>query len=468
MRKAKYWLLSLFILTNLSINAYALCYPKDSQIVLKQLSVKAEVNVTSNPIQYSNEYITVKLDIPVISGIENSEVQKKINDKIQNTIMATKDSIEKMAIEDGELNKKTGYDVRQYNVTSQYDITYIEGNILSVVLTIYQYTGGAHGSSNKIAYNFDLNTGNYGVLNDFFGNNLSYRSIILDKIKSEMIKEPGKYFSDSIKNLNGIPYNQNFYMDKDGVIVYFGEYEIAPYASGIPEFKIPYSALPKGLNKNVKIIDSPLEITNETLIQGEQGFQSYLSYPVIKLNNSMVINNINKMIKDQVFDFNSFIKTKAMEEQNKINSDKQLKEWGASTYFKSYYVNKDLLSIAITYSASNGTTENYVLYNKGYNVNLNSGEVYKLKDVFKKNYNYIEPINKEIKDQIKTLEKNLGHGNIYNFTTVDENTDFYIEKGNLIITFPQGKIASKEYYNPEFIIPLSKFKDNVNNLFLEK
>lgn len=469
MRKIKVWLLFIIFMCNLSYNTYAMerSIYLGGNLFQKPSEVTNNSGVTSKLIQYSNEYIAVNLDIPVISGLKNGDTEKSINDKIQSTILTIKDSVEKMAKEDSELNKKTGYDVRQYNVTSEYNISYNKDNLLSVVLTLYQYTGGAHGSTSKIAYNFDVNTGKYGVLQDFLGNNPDYRATVLKEIKTQMEKDIQKYFPDSIKNLNGIPYNQNFYLTDDGVIVYFGEYAIAPYASGISEFKIPYKKFPKGLNNNVKILKNPLEIQTETYISSEDGFQSYLSYPVIKADDNAIINNINKTIKEQVFSFNSLIKSKANEDKIKINESGEAKVWGASTYFKSYYVNKDLLSIVITYSGNNGTTENYDLYNKGYNINLRDGRIYKLKDVFKGDFNFISAINKEIKDQIKNLEMTLGHSNIYNFNSVSADTEFYIENGNLIITFPQGEIAPKEYYNPEFKIPLSKFQGNINKEFLE-
>ena len=37
--------------------------------------------------------------------------------------------------------------------------------------------------------------------------------------------------------------NQPFYLTDGGLVVYFGQYEIAPYYVGIPEFKIPFSRL---------------------------------------------------------------------------------------------------------------------------------------------------------------------------------------------------------------------------------
>jgi hypothetical protein len=32
----------------------------------------------------------------------------------------------------------------------------------------------------------------------------------------------------------------NFYLTKEGVVIYFQQYDIAPYSSGLPTFVIPY------------------------------------------------------------------------------------------------------------------------------------------------------------------------------------------------------------------------------------
>ena len=45
----------------------------------------------------------------------------------------------------------------------------------------------------------------------------------------------------------GVNENQAYYLNRDGIIVYFQQYEIAPYSSGIREFKIPYGELKEGL-----------------------------------------------------------------------------------------------------------------------------------------------------------------------------------------------------------------------------
>jgi hypothetical protein len=470
MRKLKVLLL-IIIFINMSFAVYGLDKSLDVGTVSKKVSnpQKNTASITSNLTEYENEYISVKIDIPSISGLSNYEVEKSINDKIKNSILSIRNSVEKMAKEDAELNKKTGYDIRQYVVSSEYKATYNEKNILSLYLTIYQYTGGAHGSTTQVAYNFDLNTGKVGVLKDFLGNNKSYRDIILKEIKEEIEKEPQNYFPETLRNFNGIPFNQNFYLDKDNLVVYFSEYAIAPYASGRPEFKIPYSIFPSGLKSDVNIQKDPVSVNTESFIKNEENFQAYLLYPVItNVSKDTVMKKINEKIKEDVFKFNDEIKNKANESKNEKNQYGESKIWGASTYFKSYNVNEDLISIDVTYSGNNGSTENYILFHKGYNINLNNGNNYKLKDVFKDNTDYITLINNEIITQISEIEKRMGYKNIYKFQSINENTEFYIENGNLIITYPLGEIASKEYYTPEFTIPLYKISEYLNDEFIEK
>jgi hypothetical protein len=464
MRKRKIYISIINILVLLEL------FTLNFGVIFGEKTVNAKdtaAKISSKPIVYENEYISVNIDLPVVSGI-NSNAQKLINDRIQDEINSSKNNVEKQAIEDGEQSKKSGSDIRQYNFTSKYKVTYNKNNILSIVLTIYQYTGGAHGSTTQVAYNFDTNTGKIGVLEDFFGEDKDYRSKILKEIRAEISKEPQNYFIETINNLNGIAYNQNFYLEDEAVVVYFDEYEIAPYAAGIPEFRIPYSKFKNGINTKVIILKDPVTVLKEIYKDNEENFQGYLSYPkIINLSDSLVETKINSTIKNEVLKFNDAIKSSAASEKKVVNPNESKKVWGASTYFKSYLVNRDLISIPITYSANNGTTENYILYDKGYTIDLTTGNLYKLKDVFKSGTNYIELINKEINSQIKEAESKANKKNIYNFKTINENTEFYIEKGNLIITFPAGQIAPKEYYITEFTIPMYKFNGLVNDKFLE-
>jgi hypothetical protein len=75
------------------------------------------------------------------------------------------------------------------------------------------------------------------------GNSLpssSHSNKLYNKIKKEVEKDTGNYFSDEITYKN-ISNSQNYYIENKELIVFFQHYEIAPYAAGIPEFKIPFT-----------------------------------------------------------------------------------------------------------------------------------------------------------------------------------------------------------------------------------
>lgn len=469
MKKNKLYLLSAIIMCNLFLLNFENIY-KQNIIKHNEMTVFASTKINNTTVEskpniYEKDYIKVSLDIPIILGLNNKEIEKSINDRIKNIIVLSKDNVESLAKEDAEQSVKNGYDITQYNFFNKYRVNYNKDNILSLTLILYQYTGGAHGSTNEVTYNFDLNTGKIGVLKDFLGNNTDYRSLIVNKIRDDIEKQPENYFVETINNFNGIPFNQQFYLDSDGVVIYFNEYEIAPYAAGIPEFKIPYNSFKNGLKKDVIIKNDPINISSQTMNLKKDNFQSYLQYPLIKnLKNIAIESKINNILRKEVLDFNEKIKNMQSVSLKNNVSEENNKAWSAATSFTSYLVNEDLLSLLITYSANNGSNENLMLYDKGYNIDLNSGVLYTLKDVFKQGINYKELINKEINNQISNIDPKA---NIYKFSSINADTQFYFQNGDLIITFGSGEIAPNEYYNPHFIIPLKKFNGFINPRFIE-
>ena len=53
-------------------------------------------------------------------------------------------------------------------------------------------------------------------------------------------------FEDGFK---GIKEDQDFYVDKNNLYIYFPPYEIAPYAAGFVTFKIPFTEIEGMINK---------------------------------------------------------------------------------------------------------------------------------------------------------------------------------------------------------------------------
>lgn len=59
---------------------------------------------------------------------------------------------------------------------------------------------------------------------------------------SEQIQSGENYYFDNYEqNVEDTLNEDNFYITLLGLMIYFQQYDIAPYSSGIPQFLIPYS-----------------------------------------------------------------------------------------------------------------------------------------------------------------------------------------------------------------------------------
>lgn len=377
MRKVIYLILVLLLTTNFH-GAFAIDTHSDPDSV--EISLPRMVNnilkdeegatIENEEKVYSNKYVSVNINKPIVKIAKNKEAEGIINNKISKRINDFEEYITKLSIRDNEYNIKVGLEPKPYVINVNNNVTYNKNNILSITLNLYSYTGGAHGSSVDESFNFDINTGNRGVIEDFLGNNRNYNKIILDNVKATINKNPELYFKEAVDKLNVIPYNQKFFLTDKDLVIYFDEYEIAPYVAGIPKFYIPLSKFPKGLNKVNIQVEAPI-IKTINYEESSEDFNQYLSYPKIEnMINKDIEMKINNYIEDEIFKFIKDIKVS--NSQNK-DSDKYVK--GVTTYYKSLFKDKNTIIFYITYSGNNRRDENILLINKIYEVNLQSGEI---------------------------------------------------------------------------------------------
>ena len=124
-------------------------------------------------------------------------------------------------------------------------------NIISILVKYYKYSGGAHGYYEYVPYNIDLRSGSNLSLKELFKTEVDYK-IIIDKEIEKQIKELGKKDKDldKIYDFYGIKENQKFYLEDGKIVIYFDLYDIAPYASGIPEFPIIVENIKNQIKEN--------------------------------------------------------------------------------------------------------------------------------------------------------------------------------------------------------------------------
>lgn len=193
-----------------------------------------QVTVVDKVYKSKNQYLEIDVTIPQIENLDNKEGEKNINDEI---IKWTEDWINDVKLISDEYFKDGVAPSFPYQLYARYITTNIKDPI-SFYIDYYQFTGGAHGMTTRIAYNVDKAKAIKLDLKDLFKHDYDYKSVIDKEIKKQIKKDPDKYFTGK-EGFNGIKDNQEFYIKGDTVVVYFGLYEIAPYVAGIPEFNIP-------------------------------------------------------------------------------------------------------------------------------------------------------------------------------------------------------------------------------------
>lgn len=203
-------------------------------------SMAQEITITDLVIKEDHEALKVDIVFPLVQGIKGKQIEEKINQTIQKDVFNFKEKLQTQSEEYLQGAKEEGWEIRKYEAFAYYIVHYQKDDLLSLSVFYYSYTLGAHGHTLQRAYNFNLLNGEEILLSDILKEKKDYVDIINQEIKRQIELNPQKYFTEwSV--FQSISEEQPFYLIEDGIVVYFGLYKIAPYASGIRYFKIPYS-----------------------------------------------------------------------------------------------------------------------------------------------------------------------------------------------------------------------------------
>ena len=177
----------------------------------------------------------------------NDEVDQAINDRLaQETqdfladadeVLTEAKTFHNEAAADDEWAKQTVFadDLSVRNV-------YVSGDVLSIIYEHYTYMGGAHGGSERYAYNFDLTDGHVMTWDEInSGDGDALREMMHTHIVNSI--NGGKYsdyyfFDNYDEDLDRSMKDYNWYIGDGCLNVIYNQYEIAPYAAGIIEFKM--------------------------------------------------------------------------------------------------------------------------------------------------------------------------------------------------------------------------------------
>lgn len=119
------------------------------------------------------------------------------------------------------------------------------GDIISYIVSSYDFSGGAHGSSAELAFNFNRKSGEIIDEDDIFTEDsaVELSKLLSARLQSDFAGET--YNSLFIKDIEP---NGNFIVSEEGVTYIYGQYEIGPYYLGIIKLTLPWEEL-EGLLK---------------------------------------------------------------------------------------------------------------------------------------------------------------------------------------------------------------------------
>lgn len=202
--------------------------------------------------QYNDiDMLSLTINYPMIHIHNNKYAELKINNQIYmqvdeyyNYVLNT---LYLQAIDAYKSSQENDYPFHPYEAVMKYTITYNDNCFLSLYRDKYEFTGGAHGSTIRESNTWELCTGESIYLYYLFGPYTDYtvmlQNYIINQAKENLNTTPDIYF-DNYETLIVNTFNpKSFYLTPEGITIYYQQYDIAPYSTGIVEFTIPYNII---------------------------------------------------------------------------------------------------------------------------------------------------------------------------------------------------------------------------------
>lgn len=226
-------------------------------IVPNYISAAQPSNMTI-PINTSTQkgktpYFEYEMNYPKFSGIQDKQFEQKLNAYYKKKTNHFKKKLEKEAKTYYEAAKESGAHFLPYNTTVNYKMTLNKPSLLSLYVNYYQYTGGAHGMYEWKAATLDMKKNKLLSLNNLFQKDSNYNEIIRQEMVRQIKQNEKMYFPDAADKAMSEK-KLKYFLEREHLVIYFPLYEIAPYASGIPQFYIPYTLLSEELKTEYKNI----------------------------------------------------------------------------------------------------------------------------------------------------------------------------------------------------------------------
>jgi len=241
----------LFIIFYLIISANLLF--ADNHLIENGLQNKIDT-LEINSLNYSNStadsFVIISIDYPNISGLVDKLVESKVN-------LFLEDEFKQSIAWFEEVQSDTSFfedykDEIQYTFETGFQTEFNSKDFISILLSHYQFTGGAHGNYFALGYNIEMRNGKVLTLKDIIKEDsfdllaFECEQAIIEKFEANSLIDAG-LFEDEIT----IPDDQDFYIVPGMLVLQFDPYEIGPWAMGEVTAEIPFEKIKDILKSNL-------------------------------------------------------------------------------------------------------------------------------------------------------------------------------------------------------------------------
>jgi hypothetical protein len=182
------------------------------------------------------------IDISLVTLSGNDKVSKKINNALVRTLLSftggekSEESIQQLL---HSIDNCTGGDVMEGDYSTGIESN--EGNILSMSVSAWANTGGAHGNGVSFYLNFDKRT----------GDTISLLKIVKPETIDELVARAKQQFVKENGNIKETGWffegefimPRTFSIGKGGLLFLYQPYEAGPYMMGMPQFFLSWKQI---------------------------------------------------------------------------------------------------------------------------------------------------------------------------------------------------------------------------------
>ncbi|SDB63583.1 Protein of unknown function [Flavobacteriaceae bacterium MAR_2010_188] len=218
------------------------------------------------PLEFKYESIEKKenavIEVNYPKAYGNEDVSNRINSQVETAIaneMSLSDEIIhneiNIAIDDFSKEFTTfkndfSESNQKWELLVDSEVIYQSPEIISISLSTYIDTGGAHGNTHVIFLNFDPETGEQFTNENIISDKSAFTELAIKYFKADLATK--KNDLDIVDSFYGKDFMlpETIGYSDDGIVILYNTYEIAAYSFGITEYVIPYEEISEYITRH--------------------------------------------------------------------------------------------------------------------------------------------------------------------------------------------------------------------------